>query len=348
MQFRTKMLQYISFQIPTGIWLRAPALWCQYIFLRLTGHHWRIPQPKKLCRELQTKPTQMVPSYRSFTCQSAWLIKTLYSSQLMAGLCSRNGTRTDVSEFFKAASRMIVLTLVSFEGLLYLHSHWPLMSNLVNITSPLAALQDSPSQVSWWKLFTLRKHHRITDSLFYNFRRKTFNDEKRSFISKRSLSTSSFILSAQDSLEKLQSWLQRGKWSRGYLGSHDCSQRQVEYCGASPSKKEQKKPAGASEWQIEVHIEVQPCYHTSRINKQIFSSLQLCGKALHLRCSKTMTIYYESSTDTGISCHSFQLLRLLSKLHYNLFSLPVRKWKQLGSKWPPWFYVTIRRAEKEK
>lgn len=213
MQFRSKM-QYISHFKYLQVFGSVPQLWCQCIFLRLTRHHWSTPQPKKLCWELQTKPTQMAPSYQSFTCQSAWLIKTLYSSQLMASLCSRNGTRTDVSEFVKAASRMIALTSVSFEGLLYLHSHWPPVSNLVNITSPLAALQDSPSQVSWWKLLAFRKHHVITDSVFYSFRRKTFNDEKRASISKRSLSWSSFILSAQDSLEKLQAWFQRRKRSR--------------------------------------------------------------------------------------------------------------------------------------
>lgn len=48
------------------------------------------------------------------------------------------------------------------------------MSYVVNITS----LQSSTSQVCWWKAFALRKHHVITGSLFYNFRRKTFNDEK--------------------------------------------------------------------------------------------------------------------------------------------------------------------------
>lgn len=110
----------------------------------------------------------------------------------------------------------------------------------------------------------------------------------------------------------------------GYLGSHDCSQRQVEYCGRQPQQERaqgSQKPVRANEWQTEV----QPCYHTFRVNKPIFSSLQLCGKALHLRCSKTMTICYESSTDIGISCHPFQLLRLLSKLHYDHFSLPVCK-----------------------
>lgn len=68
---------------------------------------------------------------------------------------------------------MITLTMVYFEGLLNLHSCWSLMSYVVNITS----LQNSTSQARWWKAFALRKHYVIIGSLFYNFRRQTFNDE---------------------------------------------------------------------------------------------------------------------------------------------------------------------------
>lgn len=89
------------------------------------GHCSRRPQSRKLRRELQIYPAQMAQSYQSFACQSARLIKTLSSPQLMAGLCSRNGTRTDVSKFVKAAGWLLWLRCLLKDYSIYIPTDLP-------------------------------------------------------------------------------------------------------------------------------------------------------------------------------------------------------------------------------